>query len=94
MLFTGDGDFRVLVAMLQELGCRVSVVSTVETKPPMISDDLRRQADQFIDIVDIEESIARQPASRGRTKARQDDDAKTPAESHDDIATLSDDDVL
>ena len=49
ILFTGDGDFRALVAAMQTRGCRVSVASTLETQPPMVADELRRQADQFID---------------------------------------------
>jgi uncharacterized LabA/DUF88 family protein len=49
VLFTGDGDFRALVEALQMRGCRVSVVSSLQTQPPMVADELRRQADQFID---------------------------------------------
>ncbi|MFY0614062.1 MAG: NYN domain-containing protein [Hyphomicrobiaceae bacterium] len=59
VLFTGDGDFRVLVAALQGMGRRVSVVSTLSTKPSMVADELRRQADEFVDLVDLEELIAR-----------------------------------
>ncbi len=59
VLFSGDGDFRGLVAALQEMGKRVSVVSTLQTQPPMVADDLRRQADQFIDLVDLEDDIGR-----------------------------------
>ncbi len=58
-LFSGDGDFRSLVAALQEKGRRVSVVSTLQTQPPMVADELRRQADQFIDLADLEAEIAR-----------------------------------
>ncbi|MGI9421699.1 MAG: NYN domain-containing protein [Hyphomicrobiaceae bacterium] len=94
VLFTGDGDFRVLVSTLQELGCRVSVVSTLETKPPMISDDLRRQADQFIDLVDIEDSIARDSGERGRSNTRRQNGAPDAPTDHPDVATLSDDDLL
>jgi hypothetical protein len=64
VLFTGDGDFRALVAALQLQGKRVSVVSTLQTQPAMVADELRRQADQFIDLVDLEESICRDPAVR------------------------------
>lgn len=74
VLFTGDGDFRALVAALQEQGKRVSVVSTLQTQPPMIADELRRQADQFIDIANLENGICRassRPASQRAThKAR------------------------
>lgn len=59
VIFSGDGDFRSLVAALQQMGKRVSVISTLQTQPPMIADELRRQADQFIDIVDLETSISR-----------------------------------
>src|SRR5467141_2774196 len=64
VLFTGDGDFRALVGALQMRGRRVSVVSTLQTQPPMVADELRRQADQFIDLADLEEQICRDPATR------------------------------
>lgn len=59
VLFSGDGDFRGLVAALQQRGKRVTVVSTMATQPPMVADDLRRQADQFIDLVDLEQVVGR-----------------------------------
>lgn len=62
VLFSGDGDFRVLVEALQRRGRKVSVVSTVATQPSMISDELRRQADQFIDLVDLRKEIGRESA--------------------------------
>jgi uncharacterized LabA/DUF88 family protein len=64
VLFSGDGDFRSLVADLQLRGKRVSVVSTLQSNPPMVADELRRQADQFIDLADLEPIIARDPAAR------------------------------
>jgi len=64
VLFSGDGDFRVLVEALQRLGRKVSVVSTVSTQPSMISDELRRQADQFIDLVSLKKEIGRDPSER------------------------------
>jgi uncharacterized LabA/DUF88 family protein len=64
VLFTGDGDFRALVGALQMRGRRVSIVSTLQTQPPMVADELRRQADQFIDLAELEERICRDPASR------------------------------
>jgi uncharacterized LabA/DUF88 family protein len=60
VLFSGDGDFRALVAALQRKGKRVSIVSTLESQPPMVSDDLRRQADQFIDLAEIEHAVRRE----------------------------------
>ena len=62
VLFTGDGDFRALVAAMQRKGARVTVVSTVQTQPPMVADELRRQADQFIDLADLEDQVCRDPA--------------------------------
>lgn len=62
VLFSGDGAYRGLVGALQETGKRVSVVSTLETQPPMVADVLRRQADHFIELADLEKIIARNPA--------------------------------
>jgi len=59
ILFTGDGDFRCLAEALQHKGKRVSVVSTLETQPPMIADELRRQSDQFIELSTLETQICR-----------------------------------
>jgi NYN domain len=64
VLFTGDGDFRALVAALQLKGKRVSVISTLQTTPAMVADELRRQADQFIDLAELEDHICRDPAVR------------------------------
>src|ERR1700739_975050 len=50
VLFSGDGDFRALVEAVQRRGVRVSVVSTVAPQPPMVADELRRQADEFVDL--------------------------------------------
>jgi uncharacterized LabA/DUF88 family protein len=61
VLFSGDGDFKPLVEALQRKGVRVSVCSTIRSQPPMISDDLRRQADNFIDLEDLREVIGRPP---------------------------------
>ena len=59
MIFSGDGDYRCLVEGLQRKGCRVSVVSTIATQPPMIADELRRQADTFIELNDLRPYIER-----------------------------------
>ena len=59
VLFSGDGDFRCLVEAVQRKGSRVTVVSTVKSQPPMASDDLRRQADHFIDLADLADIIGR-----------------------------------
>lgn len=65
LLFSGDGDFRRLVESLQRRGVRVTVVSTIRTQPPMIADDLRRAADNFLDLTDIIEFVGRQGGARG-----------------------------
>jgi uncharacterized LabA/DUF88 family protein len=41
------------------------MVSTLATQPPMIADDLRRQADVFIDLRELQPKIRREPAPRG-----------------------------
>lgn len=64
VLFSGDGDFRYLVEALQRKGRKVSVVSTVATQPSMIADDLRRQADHFVDLADLKKDIGRDPSER------------------------------
>ncbi|MEM7711275.1 MAG: NYN domain-containing protein, partial [Pseudomonadota bacterium] len=61
VLFSGDCDFRPLVEALQRKGLRVSVCSTIRSQPPMIADDLRRQADNFIELDDLREVIGRPP---------------------------------
>jgi uncharacterized LabA/DUF88 family protein len=60
VLFSGDGDFRRLVESVQKKGVRVTVVSTMESSPPMAADELRRQADQFVDLADIAEYIEKE----------------------------------
>src|SRR6202140_2986349 len=61
VLFSGDGDFRSLVEAMQRRGVRVTVVSTISTQPPMVADELRRQADVFLDIVELHPKIGRAP---------------------------------
>jgi uncharacterized LabA/DUF88 family protein len=71
VLFSGDGDFRRLVEAIQRRGRRVTVVSTLRSQPPMIADELRRQADMFIDLADLQSLVARQlPADRARSGER------------------------
>jgi len=64
VLFSGDGDFRRLVEAIQRKGKKVSVISTLQTQPPMIADDLRRQADHFIDLASLQSRIGRDPSER------------------------------
>jgi uncharacterized LabA/DUF88 family protein len=64
VLFSGDGDFRSLVEAVQRRGVRVTVVSTISSQPSMIADELRRQADVFIDLVELRAKVARQLVER------------------------------
>jgi uncharacterized LabA/DUF88 family protein len=70
VLFSGDGDFRSLVEAVQRKGVRVSVVSTVSTQPAMVADELRRQADEFIDLVTLMPRIGRDPSERAARLSR------------------------
>lgn len=62
VLFSGDGDFRSLVEAVQRRGLRVTVVSSIACQPAMIADELRRQADVFVDLRDLEPRIGRKTA--------------------------------
>lgn len=70
VLYSGDGDFVHLLQALKRKGVRVTVVSTIQTQPPMCADELRRQADEFVDLGKMVEQIGRgeneRPARRGR----------------------------
>ncbi|MEF3365682.1 NYN domain-containing protein [Methylocystis sp. 9N] len=70
VLFSGDGDFRSLVEAVQRKGVRVSVISTITTQPPMIADELRRQADEFIDLIHLVGKIGRDPGERAERMQR------------------------
>jgi uncharacterized LabA/DUF88 family protein len=69
VLFSGDGDFRSLVEALQRKGKKVSVMSTLTTQPPMIADELRRQADHFVDLATLRAQIGRDPSERAQRQA-------------------------
>ncbi|WP_108659031.1 NYN domain-containing protein [Acuticoccus kandeliae] len=79
VIFSGDGDFRRLVEALQRKGRRVSVVSTLQTQPPMIADDLRRQADNFIELAELQAQIGRDPSERPVRAERTPATERTPA---------------
>jgi uncharacterized LabA/DUF88 family protein len=59
-----DGDFRSLVEAVQRRGVRVTVISTISSQPPMIADELRRQADVFTDLVELQSKLGRDPSER------------------------------
>jgi uncharacterized LabA/DUF88 family protein len=70
ILLSGDGNFRSLVAAVQRRGVRVTVVSTIATQPPMVADDLRRQADDFIDLRELQAMISRDLSERPAREPR------------------------
>ncbi|MBI1392685.1 MAG: NYN domain-containing protein [Alphaproteobacteria bacterium] len=86
ILFSGNGDFRRAVELVQSMGVRVTVVSTIKSAPPMASDELRRQADLFVDLADIQKQIGR--AGGQRTTQRQ----ESPAAPEDELYEGEDED--
>ena len=76
VLFSGDGDFRRLIEVVQHKGLRVTVVSTVRSQPPMVADELRRQADYFIELQDLQSEIGRAP------QWREGDERESPNTAH------------
>jgi uncharacterized LabA/DUF88 family protein len=70
ILFSGDGDFRRLVQAVQARGVRVTVVSTIRSQPPMIADELRRQADDFIDLADLLQDYGRPKTPHAQPSVR------------------------
>jgi uncharacterized LabA/DUF88 family protein len=74
VLFSGNGDFRRLVEAVKARGVRVSVVSTMNASPPMIADDLRREADAFIELTDLGELVARPKRDLAETPSMDDED--------------------
>ena len=81
VLFSGDGDFRRLLEAIQRRGVRATVVSSNRTQPSMIADELRRQADQFVDLEDLRDVIGR---SSGGTSRQPD-----PREAYEELAVES-----
>ncbi|MCI5045786.1 MAG: NYN domain-containing protein [Aquisalinus sp.] len=73
VIFTGNGDFRYAIEAIQAKGVKVTLVSTVKTSPPMAGDDIRRQADHFIDLVDLQSVIGRKGAPPRKDNAYEDD---------------------
>jgi uncharacterized LabA/DUF88 family protein len=70
VLFSGDGDFRCLIEAVQRRGVRVVVVSANSTQPPMVAQELRRQANEFIDIKALQNKIGRDASERPTREPR------------------------
>ncbi len=66
VLFSGRIELKALVAALQEEGKRVTVVSTLMTGVP-VADEIRRQADQFVDLAELKDQIRLSARGRGVT---------------------------
>ena len=77
ILFSGDGDFRRLAEAVQRKGLRVSVVSTIKTSPPMVADELRRQCDNFIELSELSNAVARNFHDGPRQQRPRRDDRRT-----------------
>ena len=90
VLFSGDGDFRRMVEAAQRQGKRVTVISTVKSKPPMVADELRRQSDYFIELQDLQDEIARKGGPSDHPQPQHVDDFDD--EDDDDLMPLHDDD--
>ena len=73
LLFSGDGDFKAAVEAVQRYGVRVTVVSSLTTKPSLLADELRRQADDFIEIDDLEREVGRPKRERSDDSDYDDD---------------------
>jgi len=84
VLFSGDSDFRRLVEAVQRQGVKVSVISSIRTTPPMVADELRRQADQFIELSDIAPEFTRRQTE---PRLRPHPARITPAEPYPDTET-------
>lgn len=87
VLMSGDGDFRRLIEAVQRKGVRVTVVSSNSTQPSMVADELRREADQFIDL----ESLRGQVARSRRRPAPEESEGVDDDEDDDDLYDEADD---
>ncbi|MEC9345323.1 MAG: NYN domain-containing protein [Pseudomonadota bacterium] len=85
ILFSGDGDFRSLLEAVQRKGIRCTVVSTIRVQPPMIADELRRQADRFIDLQVLQPLIAREGIVRSPSPRREEFQNRAAGPDDDDL---------
>jgi uncharacterized LabA/DUF88 family protein len=66
VLFSGDGDFRYLIEHLQDRGKRVTVASSRVTKTAVLSNELAKQADNFIELETLKLFAGRETKDRAR----------------------------
>ena len=70
-LFSGDGDFKPLLEECQLNGhAQIVVVSTLHSEPPVVSDELRKQADHYIDWANLEPVVKLNPRNNEATHRR------------------------
>jgi uncharacterized LabA/DUF88 family protein len=93
VLFSGDGAFRSLVEAVQRRGVRVTVISTVSSQPPMIADELRRQADVFTDLAELRSKLSRDPSERPAPVRATSSGAAVPASRDPNVSRTGDSDV-
>lgn len=67
ILFSGDGDFRILAEAMQRRGVRVTVVSSRATTA---ADELVRQADEFVELDTLRPHIERRSPDRAQHVTR------------------------
>jgi len=84
VLFSGDGQYLALVEALQKKGVKVTIVSSLKTTPSMVSDDLRRTADHFLDLADLTDRLGRDPSERPPRRERQDEGYDDEYDDYDD----------
>jgi uncharacterized LabA/DUF88 family protein len=68
VFFSGEGNLRSLLTALQRRGIKITIVSTLAGAPPMVADELRRQADEFIDLRALEPKLSRTPSAPRPTR--------------------------
>ncbi len=91
VLLTGDGGYRRLIEAVQRQGTRVTVISTVSVSPPLVADEIRRQADNFVDLASLRGEISRQH-SGGRPARDESDEDYDDDDYEDDYEDYEDDD--
>jgi uncharacterized LabA/DUF88 family protein len=64
VLFSGDSNFCSVVEAVQRRGVRVTVISTISSQPSMLADSLRRQADVFTDLIELQSRLGREESAR------------------------------
>ncbi len=91
VLLTGDGGYRRLIEAVQRMGTQVTVISTVSVSPPLVADEIRRQADNFVDLASLREDISRKHSGAPR-QSRDEKEFDEDEEYDDDYEDYEEDD--